>query len=489
MRSLNIAAFATIALALGGCRVDSPPTALSKDVRSMRLASMDKTNRHIVVFAAQHVPIDFASRVASLGGFVEATHDSIGVATVGGLSPAAAAELFASDVRALETDEVIRARDEPIEAGGFVDDPVNGDVLADATSTSPLAVIPSPTTAKFYARQWNMRAVMAHDAWAAGQLGSRDVKVAILDSGIDYLHPDLVGLVDLERSKSFVPEENTAIETRFPGRLPISDLRWHGTAAASIVASNAKVVAGVNLYVTLIAVKIADSTFATSVGRMISGIVYAADQGADVINLSNGIQVDKSVNPGIVAAFDRAVNYAFRKGALLVTVPFNDAADLDHNGDFVRMPCEAAHAICTSATGPTGADAASGPWYDVDALAPYSAYGRSAVDLAAPGGVSARFRFVTLPCTSTWTQSTGPVGCRTNNVPLELRLATGVGTSWSAPHVAGLAALLVAKLGHGNPALIRERILQAADDLGQPGLDAYYGRGRLNIARAMGLNP
>src|SRR5438067_10638652 len=57
----------------------------------------------------------------------------------------------------------------------------------------------------------------------------------------------------------------------------------------------------------------------------------------------------------------------------------------------------------------------------------------------------------------------------------------------SAPHVAGLAALLVAQLGHGNPALIRARILQSADDLGDPGVDPYYGKGRINVARALGL--
>ena len=45
----------------------------------------------------------------------------------------------------------------------------------------------------------------------------------------------------------------------------------------------------------------------------------------------------------------------------------------------------------------------------------------------------------------------------------------------------------MAQLGHGNPALIRERILQSADDLGAPGKDPFYGRGRINIARALGL--
>jgi hypothetical protein len=53
--------------------------------------------------------------------------------------------------------------------------------------------------------------------------------------------------------------------------------------------------------------------------------------------------------------------------------------------------------------------------------------------------------------------------------------------------VAGLAALLVAQLGHGNPALIASRIMQSADDLGEPGTDPYYGKGRINVARALGV--
>jgi subtilisin family serine protease len=86
-----------------------------------------------------------------------------------------------------------------------------------------------------------------------------------------------------------------------------------------------------------------------------------------------------------------------------------------------------------------------------------------------------------LPCTTTPT-ATSAGDCRAGQ-PVQ----RGVGTSWAAPHVAGLAALLVAQLGHGNPALIRARILQSADDLGEPGHDPHYGQGRINIARALGL--
>ena len=206
-----------------------------------------------------------------------------------------------------------------------------------------------------------------------------------------------------------------------------------------------------------------------------------------MINLSRGGTFDKSANPGILAAFERAVNYANRRGALFVTIADNDAADLDHNGNLVKLPCEVANALCVSGTGPIAAASITGPWTDVDAPAPYSAFGRSAIDVAAPSGMGnpgQMFRRVWLPCRTTPTATTGAPACRSGPMP---RLAQGTGTSFAAPHVAGLAALLVAQLGHGNPALIRARILQSADDLGEPGVDPYYGHGRINIARALGV--
>jgi subtilisin family serine protease len=426
----------------------------------------DPAGRHLVVFAAERVPPGFGERVARWGGSVEAALDSIGVAAVVGLSDAAAAELAAqADVRNVEPDVIARLSDDPDAA----DEPL---ALADATA--------SPTTAEFYPRQWNMRAVFAPEAWAAGHLGSRDVRVAILDTGIDYLHPDLVGLVDLEHSTSFVPGD---IPARYAGRLPFSDFHQHGTFVASIIASNGRFVAGLNRFVTLLAVKIADSTNAGSAGRMLTGIVYAADQRVDVINLSSGVQRDKSANPGVVVAFERAVSYAFRKGALLVALPFNDGADLDHNGDLVRLPCEIGRTICVAATGPTAAASVNGPWENVDAPAWYTAFGRSAVDVAAPGGSGPPpLLNVWLACTTTPTQTTGRPDCRARRPVGESR-----GTSFATPHVVGLAALLVAQLGHGNPALIRARILESADDLGDPGTDPFYGKGRVNVARALGV--
>jgi subtilisin family serine protease len=454
-----------------------------------------------VLFAAEQVASDFGERVAGLGGSIEASLDHVGIAVVTGLRESAAAELVGdAGIKGVDPDPIATPVDEAAPA-----EDASTELMA-SEAIAPADAMASPATAAFYPRQWNLRAVFADQAWAADHTGSGDVVVAILDTGIDYLHPDLVGLVDLKGSVSFAgPEEDAAVKALYPDRLPFSDLFWHGTAAASIVASNAKGLAGVNRHVTLLAVKIADRANRSSAGRMLTGIIHAADQGADVINVSGGWQFNKSENPksaipGMVAAFERAVSYAFRKGALVVSLPFNDGADLDHNGDLVRYPCEAINAICVSATAPTGAAGINGPWDNVDARAqnvgvpPYSGFGRSAVDVAAPGGggggAPSLHTKVWLPCTTTPSATTARPGCRNPDLklPPERRIEVGIGTSWATPHVSGLAALLVAQLGRGNPALIRARILESADDLGEPGTDPYYGKGRINVARALGLN-
>ena len=67
------------------------------------------------------------------------------------------------------------------------------------------------------------------------------------------------------------------------------------------------------------------------------------------------------------------------------------------------------------------------------------------------------------------------------------RLIGYVGTSQAAPHVTGLAALLIAQLGKGQPSVIKQAIEASAVDLGKPGSDAYYGSGRISVGAALGL--
>lgn len=485
MTRISMLVGAAVASAIVAC--GEPLTTIHSLGARVDAAMMDSEGRYIVVFESAAIPEDFSGRVANLNGTVESSHVGIGVAAVSGLSESAVAQLLlGEDVAAIEPNTITTAdaanHDDPLSA----DDPQATSTVADATATALDVVATaevSPTTAQFYARQWNMRAIFAHEAWAAGHLGSSDVIVALLDTGLDYLHPDFAGLVDLSRSVSLTSDDDAIIAQRFPGRLSITDLGWHGTAVASVIANKGTLLAGVNRHVTFMVVKIWNRNLQGPIETAIAGIMYAADNGADVINLSGNYTFNKSERPGTIAAFQRAVNYAFRKGAVVVSPAGNDAADLDHDSDRVRLPCQAGNAICVRATGPTSAAALNGPWVDVDASAPYAGFGRSSISVAAPSGTgnTNSGQRIWVLCSKTVAVNLAPA-CFAGQP-----IAQPSGSSFAAAHTSGLAALIVAKIGHGNPAQVWQTILSSADDLGQPGVDPLYGRGRINVARALEL--
>lgn len=427
------------------------------------------TGQHIVVMGGQKLPVDLAQRVRALGGKLEASYDRIGVAVVSGLSADAAAELQANDdVSVVEPDVVVQ----------YINPPATFEAM-DALDVAP-ASPSNPTTAGRYAWQWNMRAIGAPQAWAAGRLGSADVKVAILDTGLDYTHADLTGLVNLPLSRSFVPTDDAFLRVNFPGAHPVADMHYHGTHVGATVSSNAIAAAGVTSKVQLIGVKVLSRTGRGSTSGVLAGIMYAADAGADVMNMSLGSTFSKSAFPGFVATINRAITYANRQGTVVVVSAGNSNADLDHDDDSFKAYCNASPVICVSATGPTGPSGAAGrpgPWTDVDAKAPYSNFGRSAIDVAAPGGAA---QPVWAACSSF---STAIPGCRAGKT-----FVVGLnGTSMASPHAAGVAALIVENVGKKQPGLVRQQLHQSADDLGERGTDPIYGKGRINMARAVGL--
>ena len=228
-----------------------------------------------------------------------------------------------------------------------------------------------------------------------------------------------------------------------------------------------------------------------STAAILNGIVYAVNHGADVINMSLGGAFLKSANPGFVSVINSVFNYANLHGTLIVVAAGNSAADIDHTGNIFFTYCNSPHVVCVSATGPTAAPTANGPYTTPDAVAPYTNFGRSAISLAAPGGgITSVNVLVSGPCSSTslFVNSAGVILGPLCPLPT-LFLLRGAGTSFSSPHVAGVAASLVATLGHGNPSQIRARLQQTADDLGSAGTDPFYGKGRLNAARAVGAIP
>jgi subtilisin family serine protease len=445
------------------------------------------SDTYLVRFKGNGVPAGFASQVSALGGEVIFAHE-VGIAAVAGLSTAAATTLAAnSSVAAVDADAYTL-----LEEGDAAS--VEG---ADAVIESPA----NPTTAVRYPRQWNMQVIGANKAWAAGKLGSASVKVGILDTGLDYLHPDLVGRVDLALSKSFLSAaENARVTAANPGAHEVADLHYHGTHVGSTVVSNGYLSAGVTSGIKLVGLKVctpgsAANGFAAScpTSGTLAAILYAADNGIPIINMSLGGSFNRrdasaqgGFGPSFLATINQVFNYAHRKGTTVVVSAGNSKLDIDHDGNGYKSYCSVPTVICVSATGPTSAVTINGPWNNIDNLASYSNFGRSAISVAAPGGNGVA---ITAAC-SGMTINAAVLVCRNrffNSAASWSAFSLNIsGTSMAAPHVAGFAALIASE-GNTSPAHIRSRIQQSADDLGQPGTDASYGKGRINVAAAFGL--
>ena len=463
------------------------------------------TGRHIVSFAGA-VPVDFAARVHALAGTVLWVSSGSGLATVSGLSGTAATRLAATrGIQTVDADAAI-ALDVP-----QVSAP---DALGDGGATSNA----NPAGAVRFARQWNMRAVQADAAWAHGFLGSSSVSIFMLDSGIDYLHADLLGRVDLTRSVDLlgtflaqavvnqdtviVPfTEADTVAKYFAGRQPFTDLFFHGTHTAATVSSNAARAAGITSGTTLVAVKVCGYINVCPFSSILIGVIYAAQNGADVVNLSLGGGFPRAGNGRFVGLLQKVFNFARGKGVTIVVSAGNEAANLNRNGNVYETFCDTPGVICVSATGPTadatGLTTATGPWTNIDAPAFYSNFG-SAIDVAAPGGNESagaplpppafRGAFVWAGCSQTIYP---PLAARLglNVCATSPRVIIGAeGTSMAAPHVTGTAALLVSTLGR-NPARIKARIEQTADHIDKGGQSLFYGHGRVNVARAVGAIP
>ena len=491
MHRTRLLPFLAGALALAACSADRPElVAPTSPPRVSANIGGTVNGRFLVLAGTGGFTSDFASRVAALGGSVENQHAASGLAVVSGLGADAAQQLVGTGGVSSVGADIDVALDSPLAAA----DADASDVVADATIASQ----GNPAAAVLYARQWNMRLIGADRAWAAGKLGDPGVTVAILDTGLDYDIRELNGLVDLSRSTSFVPSDDAIATAYFPSRHKVTDFHGHGTNVAEQVSSNSLIFAGVTSKTTLIGVKVLGRTGGGSLGGILNGILWAADHGADVANLSLGGGFAKADSGRFVAMITRVFNYANAKGVLIVVAAGNDAADLDHNTNYSSNFCDQPHVICVTAVGPT---TYAGSW---DTPAYYTNYGRSSSDVAAPGG-NANFDANGNPVLSAWpwgtdfrswvwsfcsktlittfTSAGAPVTpCAAGN-----RITAFIGTSQATPHVAGLAALLVAAQGHGHPSQIKAAIQQSAFDGGQVGDDPYFGKGRIDVAKALGL--
>lgn len=337
----------------------------------------------------------------------------------------------------------------------------------------------------FFDLQWGHDAVDAPEAWEAGYRGA-GARVFVLDTGFDMDHPDLVSNINYGLSASFVPGELVDYL--------IDDSFSHGTHTSGTIAAadNGYGTIGIAPEAELVPVKVLSDILGYGyTSWIINGLLYAADNGADVINMSIGGLGDKSyyapeIQLSFMVPYERALNYAYQRGATVVVSAGNELLDRNTTRDLLILPADAPNVLTISATAPVGW--AADPSTDLDVFAStYSNYGQRCVDFAAPGG--------------NWVYSFEPEGWEPATVGgvthycfvFDYVFSTGndgwywaCGTSMAAPHVSGVAALVIGKNGGSmHPSQVKAILKQSADDLGKPGMDNYYGCGRINAYNAV----
>lgn len=278
-------------------------------------------------------------------------------------------------------------------------------------------------TDTFYPQQWNMENINAEGAWDKS-VGT-GITIAVIDTGVDYLHPDLDDNVIL--GYDWVNNDND----------PMDD-NGHGTHVAGIAAAelNGMGVVGTANGAKILAIKVLDSAGSGYDYNVASAIIEAADSGVDIISLSLG--------GGYSQVIEDSCNYAYDSGVLIVAAAGN-------NGGSVLYPAALDTVIAVSSVNSD------------NTISSFSSRGLE-IELCAPGGGD-RLIYSTYPGSG---------------------YAWAAGTSMAAPHVSGVAALLKSIHPDWTNVDIRNYMLSTARDLGTPGRDGLYGYGLIDASRVIG---
>ncbi len=415
-----------------------------------------RPDRYVVSFKNAE-PGKFAAAVQSLGGTIERRLPGARLAVVSGVGTAGANRLGGAGIESVVQDLVVQLIPAP-ELSRFQR------YSADAGAVRPNGT--NQSGAFFFPYQWNMRQVSADVAWDATPGGSGEI-VCVLDTGIDPDHLDLQGKVIPSAMVSFISDP------LFPGDLDPLDYNFHGTASAGHISGNGIGMASVAPDASLCSAKVLNVLGSGSFADIITGIIWATESArADVINLSLGAYVNLE-DPGVrtlVAFLQRAVDIATRRGVLVVASAGNDAINLNEDfRNFRHIPSQLNNVLSVGATAPFNQA-------NFDGLASYSNFGSTGVDMMAPGGDFAAGTALDGALTAcSQYQLTLPFACGFADYVFV------AGTSESAPHVAGAAAVVESQRGPVSAADLSRCLVRYADAIGPARI---FGGGRLNVAAA-----
>jgi len=299
------------------------------------------------------------------------------------------------------------------------------DFTQDSTSSLPFAPLRPSTLSVSDPRlgeQWALSKMQVPNAWDYST-GNPDVLVAVLDTGADFSHPDLAG--KLVPGYDFVNQDDNP-----------QDDHGHGTHVSGIIAAatnNGIGIAGVSYNTRVLVVKILNAQGVGTHADIAQGIIWAADHGARVINMSlGGTQGSQTLQD--------AVNYAWDHGVVIVAAAGNSSTNTP------SYPGAYENAIAVAATDQN------------DGRASFTNYGSFWVDVAAPG-----------------------VGIL--STIMGGSYASWSGTSMATPNVSGVAALIIAQAPGRSNADVRYLIEHTADQISGTGI--YWRWGRVNAYRAL----
>ncbi len=309
-----------------------------------------------------------------------------------------------------------------------------------------------------YSLQWNLQKIKAEEAWDV-TTGDTSVVIAIIDTGVDWDHPDISGNLWINHAEipnnGIDDDGNGYIDDYIgwdfggtdgtPDNDPREDRPDHGTHVAGIssaVTNNNVGIASIGYRSKIMAVKTSRDDMrnpqnnAPYIVYGYEGIVYAADNGADVINCSWG-------SGNFSRLGQETINYATNQGALIVGA----AGNSNVSNKFYPAAYDNVLAVASTDQG--------------DLKSAFSNYG-TYIDVSAPGS----------NIYSTWQKDT---------------YKHASGTSMAAPLVAGLAGLVKAQFPHYTPEQLGQQVRVTADNIDgfNPSYDKMLGRGRINAFKAV----
>jgi subtilisin family serine protease len=362
--------------------------------------------------------------------------------------------------------------------------------------------------------QWDMALINATAEGSYQHATGAGVTVGVIDSGVDFSHPDIAPNLDVDRSCSFIFDDTPTADPAevangdCSNKGAVQDLNGHGTHVSSNIAApvNGIGIAGVAPEATIVALKACTKVGYCFADSVAAALRYAGDNDIDIVNLS--LYADPYLyycksdaeQRAILKELESAAKYARQHGVLVVSAAGNEQADLQHpvldvlspdwpegsaEERYVRNNCRVAPAelpgvLTASATGPIGY-----PGYDLW-IADYSSVGMSRVDVAAPGGdyfrATGTAQDAVLGALSSTSDPVDGIWDYFDFIEQVLPQYDGLtvlsdggyrygflnGTSMASPHTAGVAALVKQMHPGWSPGAIKAAVERSAQQLTCP---------------------